>query len=158
MHFNALQCTSMHFNTLQYTSIHFHILLSSNTPSLYFFVSPNLTQVRDNQNIFTFELSKKHLAQIQRVLRKSNPIPGGCGDEYRRPPYLTASGDLSDHLTVSGVCFVFCVCFTFCSLPLQPLSGHRFELFLLLVFYFWVYCSDLVPMFTVLEPLSSPVQ
>ena len=25
-------------------------------------------------------------------------IPGDCGDEYRRPPYLTASGDLSHHL------------------------------------------------------------
>jgi enamine deaminase RidA (YjgF/YER057c/UK114 family) len=26
------------------------------------------------------------------------PIPGDCGDEYRRPPFLTASGDLSHHL------------------------------------------------------------
>ncbi len=26
------------------------------------------------------------------------PIPGDCGDEYRKPPYLTASGDLSDHI------------------------------------------------------------
>ena len=25
-------------------------------------------------------------------------IPGDCGDEYRRPPYLTATGDFSDHL------------------------------------------------------------
>ncbi len=25
------------------------------------------------------------------------PIPGDCGDEYRRPPFLTASGDLSHH-------------------------------------------------------------
>ena len=28
----------------------------------------------------------------------SAPIPGDCGDEYRRPPFLTASGDLSHHL------------------------------------------------------------
>ena len=28
----------------------------------------------------------------------ATPIPGDCGDEYRRPPYLTASGDLSHHL------------------------------------------------------------
>ncbi len=28
----------------------------------------------------------------------TKPIPGDCGDEYRRPPYLTASGDLSHHL------------------------------------------------------------
>ena len=27
-----------------------------------------------------------------------DPIPGDCGDEYRRPPFLTASGDLSHHL------------------------------------------------------------
>ena len=27
-----------------------------------------------------------------------DPIPGDCGDEYRKPPYLTASGDLSHHL------------------------------------------------------------
>jgi hypothetical protein len=26
------------------------------------------------------------------------PVPGDCGDEYRKPPFLTASGDLSDHL------------------------------------------------------------
>ena len=26
------------------------------------------------------------------------PVPGDCGDEYRRPPFLTASGDLSHHL------------------------------------------------------------
>ena len=26
------------------------------------------------------------------------PIPGDCGDEYRRPPYLTATGDLSHHV------------------------------------------------------------
>ena len=27
-----------------------------------------------------------------------NAIPGGCGDEYRKPPFLTASGDLSHHI------------------------------------------------------------
>jgi enamine deaminase RidA (YjgF/YER057c/UK114 family) len=26
------------------------------------------------------------------------PIPGDCGDEYRKPPFLTASGDLSHHI------------------------------------------------------------
>ena len=25
-------------------------------------------------------------------------IPGDCGDEYRKPPFLTASGDLSHHV------------------------------------------------------------
>ena len=29
---------------------------------------------------------------------RRTPHPGDCGDEYRRPPFLTASGDLSHHL------------------------------------------------------------
>lgn len=28
-------------------------------------------------------------------------LPGDCGDEYRREPFLTARGDLSDHLQES---------------------------------------------------------
>ena len=35
---------------------------------------------------------------IDRVIAKLKPIPGNCGDEYRKPPFLTASGDLSHHL------------------------------------------------------------
>src|SRR5262249_60686589 len=35
------------------------------------------------------------LAEAQSRLRE---IPGDCGDEYRKPPFLTASGDLSHHL------------------------------------------------------------
>ena len=27
-----------------------------------------------------------------------DPIPGDCGDEYRKAPFLTASGDLSHHV------------------------------------------------------------
>ena len=32
------------------------------------------------------------------MLATFDPIPGDSGDEYRKPPYLTASGDLSHHL------------------------------------------------------------
>ena len=32
------------------------------------------------------------------ALSKLKPIAGDCGDEYRKPPFLTASGDLSHHL------------------------------------------------------------
>lgn len=35
---------------------------------------------------------------IQSALDKLHPIPGDCGDEYRKPPFLTASGDLSHHI------------------------------------------------------------
>ena len=36
--------------------------------------------------------------EIGAVLPSLGHIHGDCGDEYRRPPYLTASGDLSHHL------------------------------------------------------------
>ncbi|MEZ4900354.1 MAG: RidA family protein [Spirosomataceae bacterium] len=32
------------------------------------------------------------------MLHSLHPIAGDCGDEYRRPPFLTASGDLSHHI------------------------------------------------------------
>lgn len=48
--------------------------------------------------LFDIKLTEKHRAQIKEVLDQLTPIPGDCGDEYRRPPYLTASGDLSHHL------------------------------------------------------------
>ena len=35
---------------------------------------------------------------IRNAQKKLNPIHGDCGDEYRNPPYLTASGDLSHHI------------------------------------------------------------
>src|SRR5204862_7020857 len=35
------------------------------------------------------------IADAQSRMRE---IPGDCGDEYRKPPFLTASGDLSHHL------------------------------------------------------------
>ena len=35
---------------------------------------------------------------MESALARSTRIPGDCGDEYRKPPYLTASGDLSHHL------------------------------------------------------------
>jgi enamine deaminase RidA (YjgF/YER057c/UK114 family) len=33
--------------------------------------------------------------ELDEAFAATTPIPGDCGDEYRRPPYLTASGDLS---------------------------------------------------------------
>ena len=37
-------------------------------------------------------------ARSTRPSPRSTRIPGDCGDEYRKPPFLTASGDLSHHL------------------------------------------------------------
>jgi hypothetical protein len=52
----------------------------------------------DNQAMFTFKLDDEDLASIQAVLTQATGIPGDCGDEYRQPPFLTASGDLSHHI------------------------------------------------------------
>ena len=54
--------------------------------------------VEDTLNLFQFSLDEKSRAQIEESLEKLTPIPGDCGDEYRKPPFLTASGDLSHHL------------------------------------------------------------
>ena len=54
--------------------------------------------IEDALSLFTFELSKEQRKEIKSALKLLDPIPGDCGDEYRKPPYLTASGDLSHHL------------------------------------------------------------
>ena len=51
-----------------------------------------------NAGLFQFTLDQADHAQIDAALSQLTPIPGDCGDEYRKPPFLTASGDLSHHL------------------------------------------------------------
>lgn len=55
-------------------------------------------RIADNLKLFSFALTQNDQRQIQEVLNPLAPIPGNCGDEYRKPPFLTASGDLSHHL------------------------------------------------------------
>jgi aryl-alcohol dehydrogenase-like predicted oxidoreductase/enamine deaminase RidA (YjgF/YER057c/UK114 family) len=52
----------------------------------------------DNVKAFGFELDAQDRAAIDAALARTRSLPGDCGDEYRRPPFLTASGDLSHHL------------------------------------------------------------
>jgi enamine deaminase RidA (YjgF/YER057c/UK114 family) len=54
--------------------------------------------IADTLRLFSLELSDDDRAEIRSALMTLQPIPGDCGDEYRRPPFLTASGDLSHHL------------------------------------------------------------
>lgn len=54
--------------------------------------------VDDTLRLFSFSLSDADRAEIRAALDTLQPIPGDCGDEYRKPPFLTASGDLSHHL------------------------------------------------------------
>ncbi|KAJ8114083.1 hypothetical protein ONZ43_g4993 [Nemania bipapillata] len=51
-----------------------------------------------NLEAFSFELSMADHALIREAQQALSDIPGDCGDEYRRPPYLTAAGDLSHHI------------------------------------------------------------
>jgi aryl-alcohol dehydrogenase-like predicted oxidoreductase/enamine deaminase RidA (YjgF/YER057c/UK114 family) len=54
--------------------------------------------VDDTLALFAFSLSDTDRAEIRAALDTLDPIPGDCGDEYRKPPFLTASGDLSHHV------------------------------------------------------------
>ena len=54
--------------------------------------------IDDTLRVFEFTLDPDSRDEIDRVVSTFDPIPGDCGDEYRRPPFLTASGDLSHHV------------------------------------------------------------
>ena len=56
------------------------------------------SHIEDNLNLFRFTLDDEARRDLDEVCAALDPIPGDCGDEYRRPPFLTASGDLSHHL------------------------------------------------------------
>jgi aryl-alcohol dehydrogenase-like predicted oxidoreductase/enamine deaminase RidA (YjgF/YER057c/UK114 family) len=54
--------------------------------------------IADTQRLFSFELTTDDRKELQSAIAMLHAIPGDCGDEYRKPPFLTASGDLSHHL------------------------------------------------------------
>jgi aryl-alcohol dehydrogenase-like predicted oxidoreductase/enamine deaminase RidA (YjgF/YER057c/UK114 family) len=53
--------------------------------------------IDDNARLFDFRLDAEDRALLGTALEGLDPVPGDSGDEYRRPPFLTASGDLSHH-------------------------------------------------------------
>jgi aryl-alcohol dehydrogenase-like predicted oxidoreductase/enamine deaminase RidA (YjgF/YER057c/UK114 family) len=55
----------------------------------------------DNVALFSFRLDAADRALLAEALGAAKMLEGDCGDEYRRPPFLTASGDLSHHLDAS---------------------------------------------------------
>ncbi|KAF3017110.1 hypothetical protein E8E14_008941 [Neopestalotiopsis sp. 37M] len=59
------------------------------------------TQEYASKNLlaFTFHLTDEDGALISEAQRGLSDVPGDCGDEYRRPPFLTVTGDLSHHLS-----------------------------------------------------------
>ena len=52
----------------------------------------------NNLKVFSFGLDHEDYKALESAFASSLEIPGDCGDEYRKPPFLTASGDLSHHL------------------------------------------------------------
>ncbi|SDY68309.1 aldo/keto reductase [Citreimonas salinaria] len=52
----------------------------------------------DNARLFTLSLEADDRATLDVAFAQTKMVPGDCGDEYRKPPFLTASGDLSHHL------------------------------------------------------------
>ena len=54
--------------------------------------------IDNNRQLLEFSLDDEGRQAIRAALGNMTPIPGDCGDEYRKPPFLTASGDLSHHL------------------------------------------------------------
>jgi aryl-alcohol dehydrogenase-like predicted oxidoreductase/enamine deaminase RidA (YjgF/YER057c/UK114 family) len=60
----------------------------------------------DNLRLFSFALDEEDRALLTGAFASTTPIAGDCGDEYRKPPFLTASGDLSHHLAEVPKAFV----------------------------------------------------
>lgn len=54
--------------------------------------------LEDNARLFSFSLDDEDRALLAPALEALGCPPGDSGDEYRRPPYLTAAGDLSHHV------------------------------------------------------------
>lgn len=54
--------------------------------------------IANNRALLDLQLDSAAHAEIAAALTALTPIPGDCGDEYRKPPFLTASGDLSHHI------------------------------------------------------------
>ena len=71
----------------------------------------------DNLRTFGFALDAADRALLADAFGTMTPIPGDCGDEYRKPPFLTASGDLSHHLSTIPSAYE--------TLPMQHREGTR---------------------------------
>ena len=82
----------------------------ANISSRYILEDPNVASViigarlgennhiEDHKKIPNITLSSEEKNLISKSLNLLSRVPGDCGDEYRKPPFLTASGDLSHHL------------------------------------------------------------
>ncbi|MFM9985654.1 MAG: aldo/keto reductase [Flavobacteriales bacterium] len=56
--------------------------------------------INENKSLLSLKLGAESREALRSAIELLTPIPGDCGDEYRKPPFLTASGDLSHHVGV----------------------------------------------------------
>ena len=54
--------------------------------------------IAETLSMLELEIDETGRDEIEAACAALAPVPGDCGDEYRREPFLTASGDLSHHL------------------------------------------------------------
>lgn len=52
-----------------------------------------------NKKLLAINLSEEEIEMIMEAQNDLSDLPGDCGDEYRKEPFLTATGDLSHHVT-----------------------------------------------------------
>lgn len=75
------------------------IMQKSSVGGVIIGVRPGVSNhLEETLKLNSFMLEPTDISKIEVVLKTFSPIPGDCGDEYRKPPFLTASGDLSHHL------------------------------------------------------------
>lgn len=49
--------------------------------------------IRDNLRVFQLSLTRKNRSDIEYALTRLEPLAGDCGDEYRKAPFLTETGE-----------------------------------------------------------------
>ena len=54
--------------------------------------------IADTLRLASLRMDDEDRERLATAAAALEPIPGDCGDEYRRPPFLTAAGDLSHHV------------------------------------------------------------
>lgn len=57
-----------------------------------------LEHITENKQVSNMALDEESKAAISALINEFKSVNGDCGDEYRYPPFLTASGDLSHHI------------------------------------------------------------
>ena len=57
-----------------------------------------LEHITENKQVSNMALDEEPKGAIAALIKEFKSVNGDCGDEYRYPPFLTASGDLSHHI------------------------------------------------------------